>query len=113
MTEPADFAARSGTALVAGGTGGLGSAIVRLLVARGSTVAFTYLSNAARAAELTAELGVQGRQVDLTDAAGVASYVAGLGDLHTVVYAAGPHVPMRHLSQVAPADMAAQLRHDA
>jgi NAD(P)-dependent dehydrogenase (short-subunit alcohol dehydrogenase family) len=113
MTEPADFAARSGTALVAGGTGGLGSAIVRLLVARGSRVAFTYLSNAVRAAELTAELGAHAERIDLTDAAAVASYVAGLGDLHTVVYAAGPHVPMRHLSQVRPTDMAQQLQHDA
>jgi NAD(P)-dependent dehydrogenase (short-subunit alcohol dehydrogenase family) len=113
MTEPADFAARPGTALVAGGTGGLGSAIVRLLAARGSRVAFTYRSNADRAAELTAELGAPADQVDLTDAAAVASYVEGLGDLHTVVYAAGPHVPMRHLSRVTPADMATQLQHDA
>jgi 3-oxoacyl-[acyl-carrier protein] reductase len=29
------------------------------------------------------------------------------------VYAAGPHVPMRHLSQVAPADLADQLDADA
>ncbi len=35
------------------------------------------------------------------------------GGLHTLVHAAGPHVPMVHLSQVAPPTMAAQLGADA
>ena len=34
------------------------------------------------------------------------------GGLHTVVYAAGPHVPMRYLSQITPAELAAQLNAD-
>ena len=33
--------------------------------------------------------------------------------LHTLIHAAGPHVPMVHLSQVAPPTMAAQLGADA
>ena len=33
--------------------------------------------------------------------------------LHTLILAAGPHVPMVHLSQVAPPTMAAQLAADA
>ena len=37
---------------------------------------------------------------------------AALGGLHTLVYAAGPHVPMVHLSRVAPADLDRQLRVD-
>ena len=35
------------------------------------------------------------------------------GGLHTLVHAAGPHVPMTHLSRVEPAAMAAQLAEDA
>jgi 3-oxoacyl-[acyl-carrier protein] reductase len=112
MTEAPDFAGRPGLALVAGGTGGLGSAIARLLVARGSRVAISYHRNADRAAELVAELGAQAEQVDLTDARRLTSYVGGLGALHTVVYAAGPHVPMRHLSRVEPAEMSRQLQDD-
>jgi NAD(P)-dependent dehydrogenase (short-subunit alcohol dehydrogenase family) len=113
MSEPQDFAGRAGVALVAGGTGGLGSAITRLLVARGSGVAITYRHNADRAAALTAELAVQAEAVDLADVDAVTSYVGGLGALHTVVYAAGPHVPMRHLSRVTPAEMGDQLKADA
>jgi NAD(P)-dependent dehydrogenase (short-subunit alcohol dehydrogenase family) len=43
----------------------------------------------------------------------VGEVVAELGGLHTLVYAAGPHVPMRHLSRVEPSLMAAQLGGDA
>lgn len=112
MTEPQDFRGRPGLALVAGGTGGLGSEIARLLVGRGASVAITYRSNAAKAAELVAELAVRADPLDLTDAAAVASYVEQLGEVHTVVYAAGPHVPMRHLSRIPPADLARQLAQD-
>jgi NAD(P)-dependent dehydrogenase (short-subunit alcohol dehydrogenase family) len=112
VSEPQEFADRQGTALVAGGTGGLGSAIARLLVGRGAQVAITYRSNKDRAAELVEELGVRADQLDLTDQRAVSSYVEGLGELHTVVYAAGPHVPMRHLSRVTPDEMGRQLTED-
>jgi 3-oxoacyl-[acyl-carrier protein] reductase len=112
MSEPPDFADRAGVALVAGGTGGLGSEIARLLVRRGARVAITYRSNTERATELAAELGVRVDRLDLTDAGAVSSYITELGDLHTVVYAAGPHVPMRHLSLVAPAELDQQLADD-
>jgi NAD(P)-dependent dehydrogenase (short-subunit alcohol dehydrogenase family) len=56
-------------------------------------------------------------QVDVSDAdrcALVVEQVAQeLEGLHTLVYAAGPHVPMRHLSRVSPSEMEAQLRSDA
>ena len=56
-------------------------------------------------------------RLDLTDdgapAEVVGQVVADHGGLHTLVYAAGPHVPMTHLSRVAPADMARQLAADA
>ena len=35
------------------------------------------------------------------------------GGIHTLVYAAGPHVPMMHLSNVSPADFADQISQDA
>ncbi|MCW2753588.1 MAG: dehydrogenase [Marmoricola sp.] len=38
--------------------------------------------------------------------------MATYGGLHTLIYAAGPHVPMRHLSKVDPEDLDAQLSAD-
>ncbi|MCW2790913.1 MAG: hypothetical protein JWO76_11 [Nocardioides sp.] len=120
MTQ--DFAGRTGAALVVGGSGGLGHAIVRLLASRGSHVALTYRSDAkagAAAAAAAREWGVRAsaHALDLSAdeaAADVVAEVAGeYGGLHTLVYAAGPHVPMTHLSSVAPSTMAAQLAADA
>jgi NAD(P)-dependent dehydrogenase (short-subunit alcohol dehydrogenase family) len=124
MTETAhgDFEGRGGAALVAGGTGGIGSAIVRMLAERGSAVAFTYRANAAAAAGLADEVKALGRdrlalQADLADEAAAASAVARVaetfGGMHTLVYAAGPHVPMVHLSKVTPGQYRAQLDADA
>ena len=103
----------TGVAVVAGGSGGLGSAIVRLLVEQGAQVCFTYRANAAAAQALSAETGAAAAQVDLTDPAAVAAYAGSLGPVHTAVYAAGPHVPQRHLSRIPVADMATQLQQDA
>jgi NAD(P)-dependent dehydrogenase (short-subunit alcohol dehydrogenase family) len=117
-----DFADRAGAALVVGGSGGIGRAIVRMLGERGSAVVATYHSSPGRAAAAVTEAtayGVRGEALamDLQDdaacAAAVEQVVATYGGLHTLVYAAGPHVPMRHLSRVAPADLAAQLDGDA
>ncbi|HET7736063.1 MAG TPA: SDR family oxidoreductase [Nocardioidaceae bacterium] len=96
-----DFAGRSGVALVVGGSGGLGRAIASMLAERGSEVVVTYRSNPVPG----------GIELDIASAAACESAISGL-DLHTLVYAAGPHVPMRHLSRVSPADMAAQLATD-
>lgn len=97
-------------ALVTGGTGGIGAAIVRLLVQRGVEVAFTYRSNAAKADELSQQTGACAIALDLTtnEVAGVVGEL----DLDIVVYASGPHVPMAHLSTVPPAGMQEQLLQD-
>jgi 3-oxoacyl-[acyl-carrier protein] reductase len=117
-----DFSGRVGGALVVGGSGGIGLAVARMLASRGCDVAVTYRSRA-EAAEAVVESvrgwGVRGGAyaLDVTDAARAAEVVAEVATaydgLHTVVHAAGPHVPMVHLSTVPPAQMAAQLAGDA
>jgi NAD(P)-dependent dehydrogenase (short-subunit alcohol dehydrogenase family) len=110
-----EFSSRSGVALVTGGTGGIGAAICRMLAERGSSVAVTYRSNTAAAEALVAELTAHGVRaaadpVDLTDADATAGYVRDIaerfGRIHTLVHAAGPHIPMVHLSKVPPAQFA-------
>ncbi len=117
-----DFGARSGCALVVGGSGGLGLAVVRMLASRGSSVALTYRSRA-EAAEAAVEAArswgvhASAHELDVTDPAScadvVADVVSAYGGLHTLVHAAGPHVPMKHLSSVDPTEMANQLTEDA
>lgn len=122
MTVARDFADRDGGALVVGGSGGLGSAVATMLAERGSDVAVTFHRNELAAERAVAAVGEHGVrtaswQADLTDADRCALVVeqvaATFGGLHTLVYAAGPHVPMRHLSRVSPQEMEQQLRSDA
>lgn len=110
-----DFSALAGAAIVVGGTGGIGSAVVAMLAERGSTVALTYHRNADKAGEL-ATGDVEAHQLDIADAQQVRHVVDAIaaksGAVHTVVYAAGPHVPMRHLSTVEPDRFGAQINAD-
>lgn len=117
-----DFSSRSGAALVVGGSGGLGAAVARELAGRGSDVALTYRSNEEAAEAVAADVSAAGRQawtvaLDLAAIETVAPVVDALaeaaGGLHTVVYAAGPHVPQMHLSRVDPAVVREQLDADA
>ena len=115
-----DFGERPGGALVVGGSGGLGSVVAVMLAERGSRVALTFRHNEQAAADVLARVQRHGEgvawQLDLTDsdrcALVVEQVTEGFGGLHTLVYAAGPHVPMRHLSKVAPHEMEEQLRVD-
>jgi NAD(P)-dependent dehydrogenase (short-subunit alcohol dehydrogenase family) len=117
-----DFGDRTGAALVVGGSGGIGRAVVRLFAERGSDVVATYRSAADRArlaADEAVACGVRAEAValDTGDAAACAALVeritATYGGVHTLVYAAGPHVPMRHLSTVGPDELGKQLEADA
>jgi NAD(P)-dependent dehydrogenase (short-subunit alcohol dehydrogenase family) len=114
-----DFADRAGVALVLGGTGGIGRAVVRMLAERGSDVVLGYRTRAEEAQRIVDEataVGVRARAIALDHAGpseAVEQAVAGVGVLHTLVYTAGPHVPMRHLSTVPAADLVNQMEADA
>ena len=72
-----DSGLTGGTAIVTGGSGGIGRAIVQTLAAAGMDVVFTYRGNAAAAQELTAAgpAGkVAGESVDIRDAAACAAF---------------------------------------
>lgn len=116
-----DFSHRSGAALVLGASGGLGQAVARMLLERGADVALTYFRSPSRLDPLLAAASTHGRkavtwQLDLSDTARtpeVVSQVASeFGGIHTLVYAAGPHVPMVHLSKVPPVDFGRQMVDD-
>ena len=116
-----DFSDLTGAALVIGGSGGIGRAVVRLLAQRGSDVALTWRSGEEAAARLADEVASYGvhvstHQLDATDPTACAEVVDAVvqrhGGLHTLVHAAGPHVPMTHLSNVEPEVMTEQLGVD-
>jgi 3-oxoacyl-[acyl-carrier protein] reductase len=117
-----DFSGRKGTAIVTGGSGGIGAAVCRRLAQAGSAVAFTYRSRRAEAESLLTELcggpvPVTAHHLDLTDETATERFVSAVaekaGGVHTVVHAAGPFVPQTYLSQVTPAIMLRQLTQDS
>ena len=100
----------NGCALVAGGSGGIGRAVIRRLAESGCDVAFTYRANKESADAALQEVSARGQagyaiQVALEDDKAVAEAighaVGALGPLHTLVYAAGPYIDMRYISQPA------------
>lgn len=107
---------KPGAALVIGGSGGVGAAVCRVLAREGATLALTYRNR--RPEDLLRELGPEaaGYALDVTDADAVGNLMSALlerhGAIHTVVHAAGPHVPMVHLSRVSPAQFTRQLEAD-
>lgn len=114
--EPRRFESLEGIALVTGGSGGIGSAIARRLSREGARVALTYRSTPPD--ELVAELGAgaEAHALDVRDEAATRALaddlVARHGSVHTIVHAAGPHVPMVHLSKVSVRQFAEQVDAD-
>lgn len=111
----------TGAAFVAGGSGGIGAAICRTLADQGNDIVFTYHRNQEAAESLVAELASKGQtahamQLDLCDSGAVTAALDAAardhGGLHSVVYAVGPHVEMRFLSKMTPAEIAAHLASD-
>lgn len=109
-----------GTAIVIGGSGGVGSEICRLLAREGCDVALTYHSNAARAEAAADSVRGLGRRafvhkLNIEDSEATRMFldmVGGEAAVHTLVYAAGPLVPLLHLSKVEPALMKKHLMQD-
>lgn len=102
----------TGVAIVAGGSGGIGQEICRVLAEAGSAVALTYRSNAAAAEAVVTsvrQLGVQceAAQLALENSDDVVSYVrsvvARFGRIHSVVYAAGPPLTFSYAAGIEPA----------
>lgn len=93
--------------LVTGGTGGVGRAVCATLAVTGYDIAFTYNSNAQKAADLSATLKSDGAEVlaeavKLSDPIAVADYVAEVserfGRIDAVVHASGPYPEQRWVS---------------
>ena len=83
----------SRTALVTGGSRGIGEAISKALKAAGYTVAATYAGNDEAAAKFTAETGIKTYKWNVADyeasKAGIASVEADLGPIDVIVANAG------------------------
>lgn len=112
---------RGRSALVAGGTGGIGSEVCRILSAEGVDVAFTYNANVEAAAGLAAEMIGAGRNivydsVRLSDAKAIRTFVTKaateLGGLDYVVYAAGPNLTLKPIMEHTPAEWAETIDAD-
>ena len=98
----------AGAAIVFGGSGGIGQAVVLELARAGSDVAICYRSKKDAAERVADEVRALGRKatthaLDVTDPtqvqAAVAAAIAGHGRLHTVVWGAGPVVDQVHLGE--------------
>lgn len=113
-TNAADFP--PGVALVTGGSGGIGAAIVEKLLKSGTKVALTYHRSRPEALLEAFPEQLSAHPLDVTDAAACQSLLSELSDahpgVHTLVHAAGPHVPMIHLSRVSPEQFSQQIQAD-
>jgi len=112
---------KDGCAIVIGGSGGAGAEICRVLARDGCDVALTYFSNETRAKLAARLVEGEGRKASIhrlnieepaPTRAFVGDVAAKYGGIHTLVYAAGPLVPMVHLSRVEPELMKKHLLQD-
>lgn len=114
-TNGRDFPSE-GVALVTGGSGGIGLAIVKKLLDSGARVALTY--HRSRPNDLLEDYPdrLSAHPLDVTDAHACKDLLTELsatyGGVHTLVHSAGPHVPMVHLSRVSPMQFSDQIQAD-
>lgn len=99
------------TALVTGGSRGIGLATVQALAAAGAEVTFTARTEAGVAAALEAVPGARGVVCDVTDRAGMERLMApgGAGGFDILVNNAGVIGPIGHIAEVAVEDWAANI----
>lgn len=103
----------TGAAFVFGGSGGIGQGVVREFASAGSPVAIGYRRKKDAADALADDLRGAGgnastHAVDVTDPAqiraAIDAAIAAHGRIHTIVWAAGPLVEQRHISEMDGAD---------
>jgi 3-oxoacyl-[acyl-carrier protein] reductase len=87
-------------ALVFGGTGHVGAAVLAGLAKAGVPTAFTYLSSEARAAGLAAAGGHTAHRVDLREPAAIRAFLDGLADAPDVLVHCAAHPDWRWLDAV-------------
>lgn len=80
---------RNRSALVIGGSRGIGAAIVRRLAQDGATVTFTYVRSQKQASQLAVEVGGNALCLDSADRTALISTVDGMGPLDVLVVNAG------------------------
>ena len=113
MTQQSTALFPDGVAFVAGGSGGIGSAICLGLAEAGADVVLTYRSNKAKADAVVEAIEAMGRKataiaLSLEDEAAVKDALdnaANQGGIHTVVYATGPFVELKFLSKAEPQEL--------
>lgn len=110
-----------GVAIVAGGSGGIGSQICLSLARSGSDILLTYHARRAEAEAVVAQIREMGRtaeavQLDLGDSSAVAAMAAAaqlrFGLIHSVVYAAGPALHMEFIGRLEPCEWARIINTD-
>lgn len=110
-----------GVAIVAGGSGAIGASICVALAKSGANVALTYRSRKSSADAVVAAVKAAGAEalampVDHTNPEEMKNFVDSaaerFGRVHSVVYAAGPHIPMKFLSAIQPSEWKQVLDND-
>lgn len=110
-----------GVAVVLGGSGGVGRAVVERLAQAGCDVALTFRTNPAAADEAAAHARAAGVKASahalaLGDAAAVRDFFAAVaaehGRIHSVIHAAGSAIPQPFISQIEPAQWRAVIEAD-
>ncbi len=112
----------SGVAFVAGGSGGIGGAIVEAFARAGSDVIFTYRQGAERAEAVCARarahgVRVEARQVLLEEPATLDQVLAEVAEtdrrIHSFVYASGPRIKVGYAGELSVDDWRFALTHDS